>query len=61
MEGQFAAARIVLQSGIPNLWRVLVGDGSSLDDANALAARVRSKVGECLVVRLDSSLVDAAR
>ncbi len=60
MKEQFASARIVLQAGMPNLWRVLVGDASSIDDANALAAKVRIKVGECLVVRLDASVGDPA-
>jgi len=61
MVEQFMPARIVLQAGVPNVWRVLVGGTGNLDDANLLAARVRAKIGECLVVRLDDAPADAVR
>ena len=54
MEQKFGSARVVLRQGRPNLWRVLVGTASTLEDANRLAEQVRAEVGEALVVRLDS-------
>ena len=54
MESQFGVARIVLRRGPPDLWRVLVGSAATLDDANALADRVRQAAGDALVVRMDS-------
>jgi rare lipoprotein A len=55
MQAQFGSARIVPQSqpGQPNLWRVLVGTAANLQEANALAERVRAQTGETLVVKLD--------
>ena len=55
MEMQFGSARIVRQSptGRPNLWRVLVGAVTNLQEANALAEKVRAQTGEALVVTLD--------
>lgn len=54
MEEQFGFAKVVLRQGRPNVWRVLVGEASNLDDAAFLAGRIRSQVGEALVVRLDT-------
>jgi len=54
MERQFGYARVVLRQGPPNLWRVLVGNTNTLDDANRLAEQLRAQVGEALVVRVDS-------
>jgi rare lipoprotein A len=54
MQQQFGSARVVLRQGHPDLWRVLVGTASNLDDANVLAGQIRAAVGEALVVRLDT-------
>ena len=53
MEQEFGSARLVLRQGQPNLWRVLAGTATSMDEANRLAERVRAELGEALVVRLD--------
>ena len=55
MQQQFGSARVVLRQGRPDLWRVLVGTASNLDDANVLAGQIRAAVGEALVVRLDNT------
>ena len=54
MEEQFGFAKLVLRQGRPNVWRVLVGEASNMEDAKFLAGRIRSEVGEALVVRLDT-------
>jgi rare lipoprotein A len=54
MEQEFGSARLVFRQGPPDLWRVLVGKADNLDDANRLAEQVRARVGEALVVRVDS-------
>lgn len=54
MEEQFGFAKLVLRQGRPNVWRVLVGEASNMDDAKFLAGRIRTEVGEALVVRLDT-------
>jgi rare lipoprotein A len=53
MEQQFGSARIVLRAGNPNLWRVLAGTATNMEDANRLADQVRAQAGEALVVRVD--------
>jgi rare lipoprotein A len=55
MEVQFGSARIVPQpqAGRPNLWRVLVGLATNLQEANALAEKVRAQTGDAVVVKLD--------
>ena len=57
LQVEFESVRIVPQSqpGRPNLWRVLVGDATNLQQANALAEKVRGQTGEALVVKLDAS------
>ena len=62
MQQQFGSARIVPQpqAGRPNLWRVLVGAANNLDEANALAEKVRAQAAEALVVRLDATSADPA-
>ncbi len=55
MEEQFGSARLVLREGRPNVWRVLVGSATNMDDASALAGKVRAQVGEGLIVRVDST------
>lgn len=60
MEEQFGFARLVLRQGNPNVWRVLVGEASNLDDANFLAGRIRTQMGEALVVRLDTAASNRA-
>ena len=57
MEARYGAARLVLRAGDPQLWRVLVGRAATLDDAGALAGRIRAeqdgKLGQAFVVRDD--------
>ena len=57
MEQQFGSAQIILRQGRPNLWRVLAGSATNLDDANRLAGEVRARTGEAFVVRIDSQPV----
>lgn len=54
MRPLYGDARIVARPGRPNLWIVLVGAADDLDDANALAGRVRAQTGEALVIRMDA-------
>jgi rare lipoprotein A len=51
----YGAAKQVLRSGDPSLWRVLAGRETSQDAAAALARRIRQEqsVPEAFVVRLD--------
>ena len=59
MEARYGAARLVLRPGDPALWRVLVGRAATLDDAGALAVRIRAdidnKLGQPFVVRDDGA------
>jgi rare lipoprotein A len=52
MAEQYGTARLVRREGDP-LWRVLVGHERSVEDANALAQRIRSGHSAAFVVRLD--------
>jgi rare lipoprotein A len=57
LAGRYGFAKLVARPGSPMVWRVLVGDESSEDGANALAERIRQEGGEkgaAFVVRLDS-------
>ncbi len=56
MQAQFGSARAVERQGTPPVWRVLVGQESSPEKAEALASRVRgdTSIPEAFVVRLDS-------
>jgi len=57
MEARYGSARMVLRSGEPPLWRVLVGQEATVDGAGSLAARLRSeldgKLSQAFVVRDD--------
>lgn len=53
MEQQFGSARLVFRPGHPDVWRVLVGSATNLEDANRLAGQVRTQSSEALVVRID--------
>lgn len=55
MQARYGAARVVERQGKPPVWRVLVGQESSPEKAEALAARVRGDISipEAYVVRLD--------
>lgn len=57
MEARYGAARLVLRSGDPQLWRVLVGRANTVDAAGALASRIRAeqdgKLGQAFVIRDD--------
>ena len=57
METGFGSARMVLRSGNPPTWRVLVGSEPTEEGASELAARIRDKSPQqttCFVVRIDS-------
>ncbi len=54
-ERTYGAARIVLRSGNPVLWRVLVGNEPTEDAASALAAKIRGPGQPALVVRIDDA------
>ncbi len=47
-------ARLELRDGDPPLWRVLVGQEATLEAAGDLARRLRARLGEAFVVRLDT-------
>jgi rare lipoprotein A len=55
MQARFGSARAVERQGTPPVWRVLVGQESSPEKAEALATRVRgdTSIPEAFVVRLD--------
>jgi rare lipoprotein A len=55
MMAAYGAAKAVLRSGDPALWRILAGRENSQDAAEALARRIRQEqsVPEAFVVRLD--------
>jgi rare lipoprotein A len=56
LAGRYGFAKLVPRAGSPTMWRVLVGNESSEDAANALADRIRKEGGEkvsAFVVRLD--------
>ena len=52
-ETLFGSARLVLRTGSPDLWRVLVGSESTLDGANALLAKILERTHPAFVVRVD--------
>jgi rare lipoprotein A len=55
MEAEYGSCRMVLRAGDPPLWRVLVGREPTIDDANALAQRLRQqKMAQAFVVRIDA-------
>lgn len=55
MQSRFGAARLLERPENPGVWRVIVGAGSSPQEAAALAQRIRSESGEnnAFVVRLN--------
>jgi rare lipoprotein A len=56
LQARYGAARVVAKPGTPPTWRVLVGQESSPEKAEALAVRVRGDISipEAFVVRLDA-------
>jgi len=56
LQARYGAARVVAKPGGPPTWRVLVGQESSPEKAEALAVRVRGDISipEAFVVRLDA-------
>ena len=62
MEARYGAARLVLRSGDPQLWRVLVGRAATIDDAGVLVGRIRAeqdgKLGQAFVVREDTPVAN---
>jgi len=53
----FGEARVVSAEGTPPLWRVVVGRGITLEEANELATRVRQQIGDALII-VDRSAVN---
>ncbi|MGH9630578.1 MAG: septal ring lytic transglycosylase RlpA family protein [Bryobacteraceae bacterium] len=53
MRARYGDARMVLREGNPSVWRVLVGDEHSEQEANLLARRIRRDGSRALVVRVD--------
>ncbi len=53
MERRYGTARLVLRDGNPPLWRVLVGRAATIEEATALAGRVKSEDAAAFVVRVD--------
>jgi peptidoglycan lytic transglycosylase len=56
LEREYGSARLVLRSGNPPLWRVLVGKTPTQDAAGVIAQRIRQNQGTAFVVRLDLSV-----
>jgi hypothetical protein len=58
MQRLYGSARLVMRDGRPALWRVLVGSEATPEDAEALAARIRTggevRADSAFVVRIDS-------
>ena len=46
MQSLYGSARLLERPENPGVWRVLVGEGSSQDEADALSARIRRESGE---------------
>jgi rare lipoprotein A len=58
MEARHGACKVITRGGDPALWRVLVGRETTIDDANALAQRLRQEnahLGTPFIVRVDGS------
>lgn len=55
MEARYGAARLSLQEGTTDIWRVLVGHEATINDAGMLAKRIRSEqeLAHAFVVRED--------
>ncbi|MBI4877024.1 MAG: septal ring lytic transglycosylase RlpA family protein [Acidobacteria bacterium] len=53
LESRFGASRLVRREGAPPMWRVLVGREPGVEQAEALAERLRTETGAAFVVRLD--------
>jgi len=55
MEARYGAARLSLQPGTTDIWRVLVGREATVNEAGALAKRIRSEqeLAHAFVVRED--------
>jgi rare lipoprotein A len=56
MKDRFGTARLVERAVEPPIWRVLVGEEETPDQAEGLAARIRSSGAPAFVVRLDEAL-----
>ncbi len=54
MEQRFGPAQLVLREGAPPLWRVLVGNEQTVEQAAALAANIQAGGDDAFVVRLDA-------
>lgn len=61
MHSRFGAARLVLRSADPPLWRVLVGEETEQSSAEELADRIRAAGNDAFVVRLDRTSVRVER
>jgi rare lipoprotein A len=54
MQRRFATSRIAQRGANPPLWRVLVGEETTIGEAEALAEKLRSAGESAFVVRLDT-------
>jgi rare lipoprotein A len=54
MRERFTSVRIVERAANPSVWRVLVGEEQTAEQAEALADQIRSTGGSAFVVRLDN-------
>jgi rare lipoprotein A len=56
METRYGAARLAVRPGDPQIWRVLVGRAATVDDAGALAGRIRAEHDgkQAFVIREDT-------
>ena len=55
MSGRYGSARLVERSASPPVWRVLVGEEQTSEEAEALAERIRSAGAAAFVVRIDNT------
>lgn len=53
MERRYGSARLIRRDGAPPLWRVVVGNEPTMDEAAVLAGRIAAETGSAFVVRVD--------
>jgi len=58
LQGQYRRCRLVKRDGPTVLWRVLIGEETSEEQARILAAQLRPDFGTVFVVRLDEPVGD---
>ena len=55
MRERYGAAHLIPREGEPVLWRVLVGEKDTLEEAQTLAERIRADGTEGIAMRLDKT------